>query len=277
MGNNTYRLCLLDTNAVSEMAKRPDQEFRHFLAWQQASGIVIPCASPFTIIELRRRPEVYRAFLELFGKFPFALVHAYESLLQEELRLYPETSHVQPILLGFGGSVAGRDQTSLATALDGFFNSPVGQQEEARWNEAPAEIIAGITELVANYPPAGDSYTPKEAREFVVQAGLEHLIRRAPGFVSDLLNRFEPVSVDALLSIKMMSFTIFGKFYANRARKPHESDAFDIIISSTLPYVDAFITERNQCDVIRQTNRHDAFLSHVQAFTLADFRNGHPS
>ena len=278
IGGTNYRLCLLDTNAVSEMAKRPEQEFRHFLDWIEHSGaLAIPCASPFTIIELRRRPAVYRAFLEIFGAYPFALVRAHDALLQEEIRVYPQSSRVNPILLGFGGSFGGRDQTSLEDALEGFFGAVEGQIEEARWNGAAADIVEGMHSLVATYPPAANSYTPQEISDFVEQAGLQQLIMRRRWFVAELFDRHEPISIGAFPSIKMATFTVFHKFYVDGNRKPRESDAFDVIISSSLPYMDVVITERHQCEVIRQTKRHDPFLATLQPFAIPDFRDGPPT
>lgn len=54
-----YRLCMLDTNAVSELVKR-QAVFAHFLEWSLvAAPIFVPCFSVFTLLELRRNAEVY--------------------------------------------------------------------------------------------------------------------------------------------------------------------------------------------------------------------------
>lgn len=70
---------------------------------------------------------------------------------------------------------------------------------------------------------------------------------------------------------------MFHKFYADRNRKPLNSDAFDVLMASALPYVEAFITESHQAEVIRKTKRRDNFLDHLDVFTLRDFRNGPPA
>lgn len=72
-------------------------------------------------------------------------------------------------------------------------------------------------------------------------------------------------------------YTVFGKFYADRTRKPSRSDAFDLIISSATPYVEAIITENHQAEVLRKTMRLDDFISGLRVFTLKDFRTGSPS
>mgnify|MGYP000489328173 FL=1 len=91
------------------------------------------------------------------------------------------------------------------------------------------------------------------------------------------LARNEEVAIDAFPSVKMASFTVFQKFYVNRNRRPSPSDAFDVIISSSMPYMDAVITERHQREVSRQAKRHDPRIADLESFTLADSRDGPPT
>jgi hypothetical protein len=56
LNGNDYRLVLLDTNALSEFAKQ-GESFRHFLTWSSAQP-------------MRRRPDVYGRFKELFRDCP---------------------------------------------------------------------------------------------------------------------------------------------------------------------------------------------------------------
>src|SRR5215210_736471 len=69
INGNDYRLVLLDTNALSEFAKQGDS-FRHFLAWSSAEPMFVPCFSLFSVLEMRRRPDVYGRFKELFRVLP---------------------------------------------------------------------------------------------------------------------------------------------------------------------------------------------------------------
>jgi hypothetical protein len=57
LNGNDYRLVLLDTNALSEFAKQGDG-FRHFLTWSSAQPMFVPCFSLFSVLEMRRRPDV---------------------------------------------------------------------------------------------------------------------------------------------------------------------------------------------------------------------------
>jgi hypothetical protein len=69
LNGNQYKLCLIDTNTVSEMVKYPDPILRYFLETINPSKY-IPCFSVFTILELRRKDDVYKRFLEIFSLLP---------------------------------------------------------------------------------------------------------------------------------------------------------------------------------------------------------------
>jgi hypothetical protein len=271
LGETDYRLCLLDTNAVSEMAKRP-KTLRHFLTWAlEVPPVFIPCFSLFTILELRRSNAVYAQFIEAFGPLPCMILKSHEQLLEEEVRLYPDPSAIDPTLLGFSGPLGG-DGNDLRKVLPHAFGTRPIQEQERAWNDGQDEIVEGIGSLVANFPAGGDTYTPSELRAFLQMAGLEQLFWRAPGFAENIVGRGDTVEIDAFPSLKASLYTVFHKFYSDRTRKPTRSDAFDIIIAAATPYVEAVITENHQAEVLRKTMKRDDFISGLKVSTLRDFR-----
>ena len=83
----------------------------------------------------------------------------------------------------------------------------------------------------------------------------------------------QQVNISAFPSVKATAYTVWHKFYADRNRKWTRSDAFDIIIASAIPYVDAVITESHLAESLRKTKRLDDFIEHLTIYTLRDFRN----
>jgi hypothetical protein len=157
LGETDYRLCLLDTNAVSEMAKRPET-LRHFLTWAlRVSPVFIPCFSLFTILELRRSNPVYAQIIESFAPLPCMILKSHEQLLEEEIRFYPDPSAIDPTLLGFSGGLGG-DGNDLRTVLPHAFGTRSIRKQERKWNDGRVEIVQGISSLVANFPAEGDRY-----------------------------------------------------------------------------------------------------------------------
>jgi hypothetical protein len=267
-----YQVCLLDTNAASAMAKRPERELRAFLRWShESSPAFVPALSVFTLVELRDSPAVYRSFVDLFDELPCFILKSYDLLVAEEARVYPRAANVDPFLAGF--RVPGAPlNVGLADTLKALFSDEESLGHEERWKDARVSIIDGIRSLVANYPPKGRTYTPRELRTWLEIAGFSQIAMYQYEFARERCDRDEEVLIDAFPSVKAVAFTVFHKFYVDPKRTPHVSDAFDLIIASPTPYVDAVITENHQAEVWRKTKNRDPFIDHVQVLTLGDLQ-----
>lgn len=276
---NEYPICLLDTMAVSEMAKRPEGLFRHFVEWSHdGAEFFVPCFTVYTLMELRRKPDLFRTFIEQFENYPCGMLKGYMELMNEEAERYPDPSQVEVCSLMFFPAPLGGEGNRLPT-LPSLLANPELIERERQWNEAGPEIVKGMVSLVPNYPPdGGTSYTQSEVKSFQLMASLPQLLDHGHRpLVEGELAAGREVDLAAFPSLKAMTYTVFHKFYADRNRKPLDSDAFDVLMASALPYVEAFITENHQAEVIRKTKRRDHFLEALQVFTLRDFRDGPPS
>jgi hypothetical protein len=271
LGFAQYPLCLLDTNAVSAMVK--DEEFRsNFYTWAQSNEPqFVPCFTIYTIFELRKVPGLFQRFVELFQILPCVLIKGYFTLFEDEIASYPDPPSEDPCAIAFsllGGE--GQQLSNLPQLLD------LSIEQEREWNRTQSEIVEGMLSLVENFPPSGDKYTSEETRLFVWMASLGLIHGHDEAFATDKDNAEEEIRCDAFRAFKAMSYTVFYKFYADRTRAPRVSDGYDVLISSALPYVEAFVTERNQAEVLRQTKRRDDFLNALQLFVLSDFRDQAP-
>ena len=274
INGNDYRLVLLDTNALSEFAKQ-GESFHHFLTWSSAQPMFVPCFSLFSVLEMRRRPDVYGRFKELFRVLPCMLVKSHEQLLEDEVRCYPDPSGVDPTLLGF--SVLGGEGMDLVRVLDTASEDESFRGQEKCWNDGAQDIVEGIASLVANFPPDGDTYTRDEVRHFVEMAGFSQVAMRQLDFAKQMVEiQNQAVSIAAFPSVKATTYAVWHKFYADRDRKWTRSDTFDIIIASAIPYVDAVVTETHLAEGLRKTKRLDDFIEHLTIHTLRDFRHSAP-
>jgi hypothetical protein len=86
----------------------------------------------------------------------------------------------------------------------------------------------------------------------------------------------QAVTIGAFPSVKATTYAVWHKFYADRSRRCTRSDAFDIIIASAIPYVDAVVTESHLAEALRKTKRLDDFIEQLTIHTLRDFRNSAP-
>jgi hypothetical protein len=273
-GDTEYPLVLLDTLAVSELVKS-DRFFRSFYEWSLATDpVFVPSFSGYKVLELRQAPEVFRGFVERFRNLPCVLLKGHHLFLQEEVAAYPDPSRIDPVLLRF--TPFGWRGNKMET-LPALMEHPDVRSLETKWHAEKRPILDGMTSLVANYRPAGQKYTADEIQQFVFMAGVSQLTLREAAFMEAQVKGLgQAVDLEAFPSLKASLYTTFYKFYADRDRKPNESDAFDVLISAEVPYVEAFITERHQAEVLRKTKQRDPFLDHVRVFTLSDFRDGPP-
>lgn len=276
VGDTQYPLCLLDTMAVSEMVKRPAGAFGRFLDWStEVQPQFVPCFTVYTLIELRRKPDLFERFIEHFHPFPCVLLKGYAQFIEEEAAAYPDPTGIDPCSLAFtplGG------EGNLLSNLPRILDQPQHVEQEREWNEAGPEIVAGMGSLVENYPPAGTTYSAEEMQHFVWLSSLSQLVLHGYGDFVERVHEHdgEPVNMDVFPSLKAMTWTVFHKFYADRSRKAPDSDAFDVLIAATLPYVEAIVTERHLAEALHKTRRRDDFLNHLEVFTLRDFRSGPP-
>ena len=265
-----YHLVLLDTNALSEFSKHP-QSLREFVTWSLGSKKYVPCFSSFSILELRQRIDVFERFKELLGMLGCFLLKGHEDLLQEEVDSYPDPSGIVPVSASF--TSLGGEGGNLDQVLNTAFGAKSMRDREKYWNEARDSIVDGIASRVANFPPDGDTYGPAEERLFVEWAGFEQIGMRQPEFAKQTLKVSEQhVDMSAFPSVKATTYAVWHKFYTNRDRKWDRGDAYDIIISSAIPYMDAVITESQMADGLRKTQRVDDFIEDLEIYTLKDFR-----
>jgi len=250
------------------MVKHPDPILRRFFETLNPNKD-IPCFSLFTILELRQRDDVYKLFLEMFSVLPCIILKSHDQLFQDELDTYPNPKKVTPILIGYPGALAPNNQ-KLADLLDLTFSVSETRENEQRWNSGKNSILEGMLSLVKNYPPKSRKYTSKEVRSFIEIAGFQQIAFRAHNFAQQIVKEGSAVNINAFPSIKMTAYNVFYKFYTDQ-RRPIESDSFDIIIASALPYVDATVTEKHQADILKRIKQQDEFIEHLEVYRLKDF------
>jgi hypothetical protein len=126
--------------------------------------------------------------------------------------------------------------------------------------------------LVNDYPPENNSYTIKEIRLFLFMQGTAQIYQVSPNFLNSLKIKGEGINIDSFPTVKMIIYTLFYKFYNDPTRRLLDTDAFDLLISALLPYVDAVITEAHQTEVIKKVKSLDHFLDSIETYRLRDLR-----
>ena len=263
----SYRLAYLDTNVISEVCKRGELG-RAVLLELLGPKPIIPCYSPLSIIEIMEKQALFESFIECFGILPSIIMKGHDQLVEEEMKA-PRA--VDPKI----GSVWGLRDPHLSDPRDKLrkvIEVAGADHKRNKWESDKRVVLDGMLSLVQNCPPSGNKYTKQEIRSFVRKVSFQHIGRQWPRFIQELRSGGRSFDADAFPSLKMMAFTVFHKFYVDTIRKPVESDVFDILMSTLLPYVDMAYLERFQAEVVRKTKHIDPFISRLEVRTLADFR-----
>ena len=268
LGDKSYPLCLLDTCAVSEMIKQPDKYLVNFLGWsQQTEPSYIAAFSVFTLMELRRKPELFAQFVETFKDVPAVILRGMDELLDDEISHYPDPSSIPPVglaLTPFGGE--GNKIENLPGILNGHSKLVAG------WEAGIDSALEGMTSLIDNYLPDGDAYSKADRDRFLLIVVTQHLGFHNMDFARGVLEGGEAIDLDAFPSVKTLAYTVWHKFYVNRDRKAQRSDVFDVLISTALPYVEAVVTEAHLAEALHQVQNQDGFLGDLKILTLRDLR-----
>lgn len=237
---------------------------------RSVSKPAVLCFSPWTLFELRDRPDLYQEFLELFAIVPFALVQHPSALLEQEINAYPK-GEASPLLAVFS-FVRDDDFGDPAGFLDNAFSDQTIIDAEKRWaSEWKAESLDAMLKLRDNFPPGPNGYDIRDALRFVELALLQNVISTDLEWAENTIEREGDIDVTAFPSLRMILHTVFFRFYYEN-RDPELQDVFDILIHAAAPHVDLVLTEGFQVEVMKKVSRLDPLLKHIKGASLRQVR-----
>jgi hypothetical protein len=266
INNTDYKLCLLDTNVLSELLKNP-KEWLSFLSDTFSLANTILCYSAFSLSELFSRKDLFEKYIEIFSTFPSAILDGHHSIFEKEINNYFKNNEINPIVIApFAIHEPGLNARQKLTKV--IEDSGFTERTEY-WIGSRQEILNGILDLKKNFPRTKALYSVAEIENFNFLASTQQISLRDNKFANSLLIDGKKIDLDRFLSIKSTSYVVFYKFYPTN-RKPVLSDVFDIIISSLFPYVDFVLTEGNLCEIIKTIQNRHNFLKHLVGYSLKD-------
>lgn len=270
IGTGDYRLCGLDTNVFSELVKDP-RTYLPGITRILGDSPSLLCFSPYTLFELRARPDLFARFVEIFDVYPCAILKNEEQLVEAEVDAYGQQAPVDPLLFGFSYLNRSRG-TNLKNLLEVVFAHNTTAERERDWPALKLELLRDWIALRANYPPKGRTYVLTEAKEFARRVAIQQLEDRAPAFVARIRSKGERLDVSRFPSLRMMLLTLFFRVYEPLGRKPTPQDVFDVLIAAPTPYLDVVITENMQAAILGKARRVLSALRDVEVLTLRQVR-----
>jgi len=266
---NTYNLCLLDTNALSEIIKYPKVEGRGFVERFGPSSFV-PCFSVYNLIELRRKQSLFDEFVAFFAKYPCILLKPQPMILNEEKRSHVNMSIVSLLMHAF--SPLGHNSSyDLRLPIDKLFSREEFAKLEQNWsNEESATLLIWLAQK-SNFKPKCSVPNAADADDYVMEAGIQSLLASDLQWAQTEINAGRIPNINNFPSLKVM---LYSQYY--RLHDPHwepkSQEVADVLIMSAAPYMDVVVTEAFQAEILKKIRKKVVGLEKLQIATLKDIR-----
>jgi hypothetical protein len=265
IGDNKYKLVLIDTCIISELLKNKKELSKNIFSKLLDSRIA--CFTIETIEELKMAPKVFDEFIEKFcAVVPALLLKSWEILIEEERKNYNTQGKIDPVQISLNYPFIKGSGFSVKAFLNSYFTREYLEKQR----EIQKMSLESMLKLRDQYPPDNSKYTLDEINEFVELVTYKQLILRYRIWCQEMLDEKKSIDAEKFPSIQMLGFLAFYKFYINN-RKPKLSDIPDLLMSSAYPYIDELITEKNQAEMIRQIQIKHHFCNQLTIYTINNF------
>jgi hypothetical protein len=266
---NTYNLCLLDTNALSEIVKHPTCEGRGFIECFPPSCWV-PCWTIYNLIELRRAEGVYEDWLSFFSTYPCFLLKPFEQLLSDEVAAHPCGPTICPLAHAFA-PLGVNTSYDLRAFVDRLFSDPLVASLEQTWTEDQQRTLDIWSAGKTTFEHTNEDANARDADTYVLHAGVEAVARSHPEWVEPFHKSGSVPDLRMLPSLQVMLYSQYYRLHGPQwSQRPGE--VTDVQIMAVVPYMDAVVTERFQAEVLRKIRHSVRGLDRVRVATLRDLR-----
>jgi len=266
---NTYNLCLLDTNALSEIIKYPKVEGRGFVEKFGPSSFA-PCFSVYNLIELRRNQSLFDAFVRFFVDYPCFLLKLQQMILDDEKRSLGNVSTISPLMQAF--SPMGHNSSyNFRLFTDKLFLREEFSKLERNWRNEEAATLQGWLTQKSNFKPKRTVPNADDADDYVMEAGIQSLLASDIQWAQTEINAGRIPNINNFPSLKVILYSQYYRLH-DPHWKPESQEVADVLIMSAAPYMDVVVTEAFQAEIFKKIRKKVVGLEKLQIATLKDIR-----
>jgi len=262
---SSARTYYLDTCVWGALIKS-DAAKAKFISYFKSNDRVA-ALSYFTLFELSRAPKVFAGCDPLFLQMRYNvwIPCLYDQVVESELKSYPDTWKMRWLPVSMLVDESNPNLLSKLASDPGFTKS---RDDHYQFG---LDHFMSLEQLKENFPSqSGESYTPADADFFAWCNTVDYLGRHFIWFLGPFRDEASRLEVDSLLSLRIRSLFLFYKYYIH-GQSPGKSDFMDFAHVSYAPYCDAFVTERNACNVLNRIKNSRLMLSNTQILHISDF------
>jgi len=263
-----FKYIYADTNVVSNILKENGiliDFLRHFPPGENN----LLCFSTYTLYEISKNETLMAEFRKVYAVFPCAIMFSYFPLgVRETEVISGEQPYVDPVLL-----------TPQAISVDGKKLHPdsLNQVLQDPSVLAAFDFIENKSEeqfheysnLLDKVEFAQFRDTKMSRNQFVNTFKRYELKYR---FFGGQWKEPNKENVLKMKTLEVLGQGLYYKFYSDLKRKSSKSDVLDILIMTTAPYCDTFISESNSIDIYRKIlNMNQCGIS-TNCMTISDLK-----
>ena len=146
------------------------------------------------------------------------------------------------------------------------------QYEQHKLNSL--RLPESVAQLKPNFPPSVTGvYTVGQAKELADRTVRQSLRRRHPAFHKQFIQDPERLSVQVFRPLRLVQLLNFQKHYVGQRAPKGDSDLGDLLHLYLLPYRAVAVLERDLCELLGQTKRHDPTLGQTTLLNIQSFRS----
>lgn len=260
------RTWYLDTNVWSSLASSP-QSLNGLLPWLQANN-AIAALSIFSIFELSRAGKLHKAVDKLLTA---AAQRIYIPLLYDELSDLEMSNYPNEIEL-LWNPITSFDNANGVMFVSTISKDPRFESKRQEYLDFGYEKFMNLESLKENFPFEDNDrkFSTEHAELFAWAVTLDFLLRHFPKVLLPFKGRLDSFDTSKIKSVYLRSLFLYIKYYVH-GQSPTKSDFMDFAHVSYLPYVDAFVTERNVLNTLSHLKsigfgQPKCDLFHVQLF-----------
>jgi len=221
-----------------------------------------PCISLYSLIELRRRPELWEKFVDFFKIYPWFLTKTYTVMIADEIEWYSKNERPSPLLNAFSPLSRGVEK-QVDKTLTAVFGHPTIESIEAGWRQSENDTLATWLSNRDNFSAKRPVPNALDAKRYVSEAWIHFLAAEAPSLVEAEVKAHGSVDLRRFPALAAMLYSQYYRLY-DKTWKARPGEVTDVMISAVVPYMDAFISEAFQVEIFRKTRHSIAGLADVE-------------
>jgi hypothetical protein len=256
----------LDTNIFSLLSEDIELQEK-FISWTRNINAKI-IISVSTIGELFKKESKFNLFNSFINeaRLNFMFIGAYSRLRNLEISNYPNSINL--------------DLISLNTIISKISNGRLFNFFELKKSKKLTESINKL-DLISElwfketidkwkqlYPPDKDVNTFSDKKKFEIKKMIYNNVLNK---ISKKLN-VDNIDISKFKTNMIINEALFKKYLLNPTRKFDSNDFVDLMHISFSPYVDYFITEKNNSTILKEINKQTSFLEKTHILSYSEIK-----